>query len=79
MFTICLQFGHTLFTSDLYNVLEDKGKGYSKRVLKVIYMWYVINQDGERIAVETKDEAIRLCATDNWYTSYVYSNCGGMF
>lgn len=38
MFTICLQFVHTLFTSDLYNVLEDKGKGYSKRVLKVYSM-----------------------------------------
>nr|DAF14135.1 MAG TPA: hypothetical protein [Caudoviricetes sp.] len=35
MFTICLHFGHTLFTSDLYNVLKDKGKGYSKRVSKV--------------------------------------------
>lgn len=35
MFTICLQFGHTLFTTDLYNVLKDKGRGYSKRVLKV--------------------------------------------
>ena len=38
MFTICLHFGHTLFTTDLYNVLKDKGKGYSKRVLKVIVM-----------------------------------------
>lgn len=35
MFTICLQFVHTLFTTDLYNVLKDKGRGYSKRVLKV--------------------------------------------
>lgn len=35
MFTICLQFGHTLYTYRLYNVLKDKGKGYLKRVLKV--------------------------------------------
>lgn len=38
MFTICLQIVHTLFTTDLYNILKDKGKGYSKRVLKVIDM-----------------------------------------
>ena len=38
-------------------------------------MWYVINQDGERIAVESKLEAIELVNTDNWYVSYVYSNC----
>ena len=30
MFTICLQFGHTVFTTDRYNVLKDKGKGHSK-------------------------------------------------
>nr|DAJ70680.1 MAG TPA: hypothetical protein [Caudoviricetes sp.] len=30
MFTICLQFVHTQFTSDPYNVLKDKGKGYLK-------------------------------------------------
>lgn len=35
MFTNCLQFSHTLFTTDLYNILKDKGKGYSNRVLKV--------------------------------------------
>ena len=35
MFTICLQFVHTLYTYRLYNVLKDKGKGYLKRVLKV--------------------------------------------
>lgn len=29
MFTICLQFGNTLFITDPYNVLKDKGKGYS--------------------------------------------------
>lgn len=37
MFTICLQFVHTLFTSDLYNVLKDKGKGYSIKSIKGIY------------------------------------------
>ena len=26
LFTNCLQFGHTVFTTDLYNVLKDKGK-----------------------------------------------------
>lgn len=30
MFTICLQFVHTLFTTDLYNVLKDKERGYIK-------------------------------------------------
>lgn len=35
MFTICLHFVHTLFITDRYNVLKDKGKGYLKRVLKV--------------------------------------------
>ena len=79
MFTICLHFGHTLFTADLYNVLKDKGKGYSKRVLKVNYMWFVVNQDGERVAVESREEAIRLCNTDSWYVNYIYSNCEGMF
>ena len=34
MFTICLQFGHTLFTTDLYNVLKDKGKGHSEESAK---------------------------------------------
>ena len=33
-FTICLHFGHTLFITDLYNVLKDKGKGYSKESAK---------------------------------------------
>ena len=28
MFTICLQFGHTLFITDPYNVLKDKERGY---------------------------------------------------
>lgn len=48
-------------------------------MLKVINMWFVINQEGERVGVDSQEEAIRLCATDNWYTDYVYSNCGGMF
>ena len=39
-----------------------------------INMWFVINKDGERIAVESKSEAMRLCSTDEWYVSYVYSN-----
>ena len=38
-------------------------------------MWYVINREGERIAVGSKDEAIRVCSSDEWYVSYVYSNC----
>lgn len=48
-------------------------------MLKVINMWFVINREGERVGVGSQEEAIRLCATDNWYTGYVYSNCGGMF
>lgn len=51
MFTICLQFGHTLFTTDLYNVLKDKGKGYSKRVLKVIDMKRYIELNNETFKV----------------------------
>lgn len=31
MFTICLQFVHTLFTSALYNALKDKGKEIYKK------------------------------------------------
>ena len=38
-------------------------------------MWFVINQDGEHIAVESRAEAIKLVSSDNWYVSYVYSNC----
>lgn len=37
MFTICLQFGNTLFTTDLYNVLKDKGKGHSKKRVPRVY------------------------------------------
>ena len=36
MFTICLHFGHTLFTTVLYNVLKDKGKGVLKESIKGI-------------------------------------------
>lgn len=52
MFTICLQFGHTLFTTDLYNVLKDKGKGYSKRVLKVHSMKQYIELNNETFEVK---------------------------
>ena len=45
----------------------------------VVNMWFVINQDGERVAVESREEAISLCSNDEWYISYLYSNCGGMF
>lgn len=51
MFTICLQFGHTLFTTDLYNVLKDKGKGYSKRVLKVNNMKKYIELNNETFEI----------------------------
>lgn len=36
MFTICLQFSHTLLTTDLYNVLKDKGKEVLKESIKGI-------------------------------------------
>ena len=52
MFTICLQFGHTLFTTDLYNVLKDKGKGYLKRVLKVNSMKKYIELNNETFEVK---------------------------
>ena len=39
-------------------------------------MWFVVNQEGERVAVESREEAIRLCNTDSWYVEYLYSNCG---
>lgn len=34
MFTICLQFVHTLFTTNIYNVLKDKGKGVLEKSTK---------------------------------------------
>ena len=34
MLTICLQFGHTLVTTDLYNVLKDKMTGALKGSVK---------------------------------------------
>lgn len=52
MFTICLQFGHTLFTTDLYNVLKDKGKGYLKRVSKVYNMNQFIKLNNETFEVK---------------------------
>lgn len=51
MFTICLQFGYTLFTTDRYNVLKDKGKGYLKRVLKVNSMKRYIELNNETFKV----------------------------
>lgn len=57
MFTICSQIGHTLFTSVLYNVLKDKGKGYLNRVLKVFDMKRYIELNNETFEVkETKRE-----------------------
>lgn len=52
MFTICLQFGHTLFTTDLYNVLKDKGKGYLKRVLRANNMKKYIELNNETFEVK---------------------------
>lgn len=52
MFTICLHFVHTLFTTDRYNVLKDKGKGYSKRVLKVYSMKQYIKLNSETFEVK---------------------------
>lgn len=51
MFTICLQFVHTLFTTVPYNILKDKGKGYSKRVLKVNNMKRYIELNNETFKV----------------------------
>lgn len=52
MFTICLQFVNTLFTSYLYNVLKDKGKGYLNRVLRVNTMKQHIELNGENFEVK---------------------------
>lgn len=52
MFTICLHFGHTLFTTDRYNVLKDKGKGCSKRVPKVHSMKQYIKLNSETFEVK---------------------------
>ena len=52
MLTICLHFGHTLFTTDSYNVLKDKGKGYSKRVLTVNTMKRYIELNNETFEVK---------------------------
>lgn len=42
MFTICLHFGHTLFTTGRYNVLKDKGKGYSNKVTNINEPFYIL-------------------------------------
>lgn len=52
MFTICLHFVHTLFTTDRYNVLKDKEKGCSKRVLKVYSMKQYIKLNSETFEVK---------------------------
>lgn len=52
MFTICLQFGHTLFTTDLYNVLKDKGKGYTIEVPKVYNMKHYIELNNRTFEVK---------------------------
>lgn len=52
MFTICLHFVHTLFTTDRYNVLKDKGKGCSKRVLRVYSMKQYIKFNSETFEVK---------------------------
>ncbi len=51
MFTICLQFVHTLYTYGLYNVLKDKGKGYLKKVPKVYTMKRYIELNNETFKV----------------------------
>lgn len=48
----CLQFGHTMFTTDRYNVLKDKGKGYLKRVLKVYSMKQYIKLNNKTFEVK---------------------------
>ena len=52
MFTICLHFGYTLFTTDRYNVLKDKGKGYLKRVLKVLNMKKYLQLNNEDFVIK---------------------------
>ena len=47
MFTICLQIVHTLFITDLYNILKDKGKGYLKKSTKVLNMKRYIQLNNE--------------------------------
>ena len=47
MLTVCLQIVHTLFTTDLYNILKDKGKGYSKKSTKVLNMKRYIQLNNE--------------------------------
>ena len=51
MFTICLQIVHTLFITDLYNVLKDKGKGYLKST-KVLNMKRYIQLNNEDFVIK---------------------------
>lgn len=52
MFTICLQIVHTLFITDLYNILKDKGKGYLKKSTKVLNMKRYIQLNNEDFAIK---------------------------
>lgn len=52
MFTICLQIVHTLFITDLYNILKDKGKGYSKKSTKVLNMKRYIQPNNEDFVIK---------------------------
>lgn len=52
MFTICLQIIHTLFITDLYNILKDKGKGYSKKSTKVLNMKRYIQLNNEDFVIK---------------------------
>ena len=70
MFTICLQIVHTLFITDLYNILKDKGKGYLKRVLKVYSMKKYVelnNRTFEVKKVKCKIHPLRLRALSDCY------------
>ena len=51
MFTICLQIVHTLFITDLYNILKDKGKGYLKST-KVLNMKRYIQLNNENFVIK---------------------------
>ena len=62
-----------------YNdIIMTSRKAWNKIVYlitEVIYMWFLINQNGERCkAVETEKEAIKECKNNSEYVSYVYSN-----
>lgn len=56
MFTICLQFIHTLFTTDPYNVLKDNRKGYTIECTKEVLSMTHINLNGVNFeAVKVKE------------------------